>query len=180
MTDVYIHINHLRTRFLNKYIPEVISYQDLPKEPIIQHKMFLSEATGIKRMYDIIRLLSNLCEVTVVRNDYNSYEGITIIGRVSLVSLFNDLLNSIINKILKSTSAAPRNPKNKIHLAEFKAVLRSKAVMKYEALFRELIKTKTRDEDYWYWIKDRELRDDYITSSPLKAFKKFRPYKRFP
>jgi hypothetical protein len=171
MRDVYIHINHLRTRFKNKYLKEI---EPQKHDPIMRKRMMLSEATGIKRYYDLIRIMGRVLEVTCTRNDYNSYEGINIIGRNAQVCLFEFLLLSIIKKINKETSNAPRHARMNIHLNEHRANLRTKAVGKYIELFQWAEALKREVYDPWPLVQEKDLRLAYIKSSPLKSQKAFR------
>lgn len=175
MTDVYIHINHLRTRFEKTYYPKMIEVQDSQTiQPIVQLKMWQGNK-GVIRYEPLVRIMSCILEVTVVRNSFNIEEGITIVGRAALVSLFIQLLESIKHKIDKTASTTPEKPQNDIHRSEHIANIKAKAIMAYVKGFEVIRRSKWQHLSMAYWIVDQDLRHAYISTSPLKTLKKYKP-----
>jgi hypothetical protein len=174
--NIHIHIHHTRVKFINKIIPLVVKAQALEPglHPIIEKRFLFGEATGIKRYDDIIRLLGGILGVTCLRNSYNSYEGIVVVGREPLVSAFNNIFKRIVELIYKETSNAPAHPKMKGHLSEYRANLRTKAVALFIKQFKELKEFRDAQVDLWYQTQEKVKRDEYIKNSPLKAKKAYR------
>jgi hypothetical protein len=174
MRDIYIHIYQLRIRFKEKYLEELHLSDNTP---ITHQKLFMGESCGITKYHDMIRILGELLEVTVLRNQYNAYEGIAPVGRAMQVFIFNQILHSIIKKINKQTRNAPRHPKSTLHLNEYRANLKAKAIRLYIQMFKELrqFRDKRRGpKEIWFWRQEYEMRKAYIKSSPLRVLKRFR------
>jgi DUF438 domain-containing protein len=132
------------------------------------------DSFGVKRYYDVVRELSKLYEVIVLRNPHSIYDGITVVGIEPLVTYFALLLNTIINTVEKETKNAPKHPRSTLHLREYRANLKSKYVSAYIRAFRELRANKELTLDYMYWQEVKMLIREYIKESPLKAKKAFR------
>lgn len=174
--NIHIHIHHTRTKFINRIIPLVVQSQSLDPSlhPIIQKRFMFGETTGIKRYDDIIRLLGGILGVTCLRNSYNAYEGIVVVGREPLVSAFDKIFKRIVEIIYTETSNAPAHPKMKGHLSEYRASLRTKAVALFIRQFKELKAHRDGLVDNWFQIQEKIKRDEYIKNSPLKAKKAYR------
>lgn len=134
-----------------------------------------NDTSGLKRYFEIIRLLSNLWEVTILRDAFNVSLGIIIVGHTPLVFEFMNTLVSIIHKIENETRYAPVNALDtQIHLSEQKANIKAKACKLYLALFEQLVEEKKQKMDRQFWEENRRKRKEYIRESNLRTKKTFK------
>jgi hypothetical protein len=172
--QVYVHIAQFKARYKHKVVP-TMNQQEILSWQVKQTWVPLAkESFGVKRYYDVIREMSKLYEVIVLRNPHSIYDGITVVGSGMLVDDFIKILHTIINTIEKETTTAPRHPKSTLHLREYRANLKSKYVAAYIRAFKELNAIKELRIDYMYWQGVKKVIRDYIKQSPLKTKKAFR------
>lgn len=96
---------------------------------------------SISRYYEIIRMLSPVYRVIVVRDPHNVAMGLYVAGYHSLVVKFISTLKDIINKVEKVTSRVKKNAYNKkLHLSEARANFRMKCINIYINNFNKSLK----------------------------------------
>lgn len=161
--------NHIR---MIKGIMEHRQIHNRPEGQMDFKWVYLASYTkSITRYEEIIRGLSKLINVTVLRNPYNLHDGIYVVGREHLVYDFRSYLLAIIEKVEGRTRMVTHNKFNRnVHLSEIRADFRIKCCGLYIRTFKEINHRYRKTKEIW--ISDRIMRQDLIDQVPLLSSKK--------
>jgi hypothetical protein len=164
--NIYMHNKAIRERWKASVVNKGI--KDLNNHIVVETLKICKLSHRVTKYYPIIRQLSRLYHVKVLRNPHNTNIGIFIVGRGMLVFEFKMHLTNIMQKVETYTSRVKKNRNNrKYRLAKSRKIFRLECINLYMATLSGLKRPKEN-------MDHLEAINELIQQSNLKTFKAFK------